>query len=92
MKNKCIFKILYNLYKEIKDLKKRNQELFCKNWDLNYYVSCVKTNYEGARGALESILKNSSSDNAKYYAKIGLMYMDMRKDTIYKGNIESEVK
>ena len=91
MKNKCIFRILYNLYKEIKDLEKRNQKLFWENWDLNYYVSCVKTNYEGARGALENILKNPSPDNAKYYAKIGLMYMDMRKDTIYKGNIESEV-
>ena len=55
---------------------------------MRYYVSCVKTNYEGARGALEAILKNPSPDNAKYYAKIGLMYMDMRKDTIYK---ESEV-
>lgn len=84
MKNKCIFKVLYNLYKEIKDLKKRNQELFWKNWDLNYYVSCVKTNYEGVKGALESILENPNPDNAKYYAKIGLMYMDMRKDTIYK--------
>ena len=84
MKNKCIFKVLYNLYKEIKDLKRSNQELFRQNWNMHYYVSCIKTNYEGARGALEAILKNPSPDNAKYYAKMGLMYMDMRKDTIYK--------
>ena len=87
--NKCIFKVLYNLYKKIKYLEKRNHELFWEHWDMRYYVSCVKTNYEGARGALEAILKNPSPDNAKYYAKIGLMYMNMRKDTIYK---ESEEK
>ena len=81
-----------NLYKEIKNLKKRNQKLFWENWDLNYYVSCVKTNYEGARGAMQQILKSNTLKEAKYYAKIGLMYMDMRKDTIYKENIESEVQ
>lgn len=81
---KCIFKLLYNLCKENKSLKKRNQELFWKNWDMRYYVMNVKTNYEGARGALESILENPNPDNARYYARVGLMYMDMRKDIIYK--------
>ena len=84
LKNKCIFKILYRLYKEIKFLREQNSKLDHENWKYYYYVSCVKTNYEGARGAMENILKTNTVKEAKYYAKIGLMYMNMRKDTIYK--------
>lgn len=90
MRSKCIFRLLYKLYKKIRYLEKRNDELFWENWDMRYYVMNVKTNYDGARGALEEILRNPNFDNAKYYAKIGLMYMDMRKDTIYKNIQEVE--
>lgn len=92
LKNKCIFKILYRLYKnlyrlykkEIKFLREQNSKLDHESWKYYYYVSCVKTNYEGARGAMENILKTKTVKEAKYYAKIGLMYMTMRGDTIYK--------
>ena len=76
------FKLLYNLYKENKELRKRNQNLFFELWRERYYTSTVATNYEGARGAMEAILKSETLENAKYYANIGLRYMNMRKDVI----------
>jgi len=70
------------LKKELKRLQEKYNEIYFDNWTMYYIVSCMKTNYEGAKGAMEQILKINKIEEARYYAKIGIMYMNMRQDKI----------
>lgn len=65
-------------------------DVYMDNKAKDYYVFCVRTNYEGARGAMEGVLKSKTLEDAKHYANVALMYMDMRAETIYKKEVENE--
>ena len=76
--------------------------MFFDNFEMYHFVDTLKTNYEGARGAMEQILKRNNIKDALYYAKIGLFYMEMHNDVIkreikrliklYKKEISNEIK
>jgi len=79
-----LFKKIYNYIKRMKELEKCNDKLYRENLSCRYFVSCYYTNFEGARGAMQSILTSQTLEEARYYANVGLIYMDMRADDISK--------
>lgn len=49
---------------------------------LDYLRFCYETSYGGARGAIESILRDCTDQTAIYYANIALMHLGFRAKDI----------
>ena len=58
-----------------------NKRILSNN-KLDYIVHCYHLSYEGARGAIQHLLKEDLTDNktVKYYANVALQYLTMREE------------
>lgn len=68
----------------INELAQENEELKNREWDTCYYVSSVKTVFEGARGAIEELLKLELPKEIKPWVDVADMYLHFREETINK--------
>lgn len=69
------------LEKENEELKNEHSKIKDNEWNAYYYASSIKTIFEGARGAIEELLKLELPKKIKYWVDIANMYLHFREET-----------
>lgn len=77
---------------ENEKLKEKITKLKNEEWDNYYFASCVKSNFEGVRGATEQLLKCKTLKGAMYYAQIADSYLYFNEDVIKREIKEKQNK